>query len=364
MTDPVDWREGEPRLVRRWREALEARSGRDLLILVDGLGLEDLERYRGHTRFFRTHANSLERETTIAPATTTSVLASLFTGVSPLAHGILGYEGLTSNGTRVNNLRGAKNLDPREWIRARGYAEGSERCVAHVGPARYRNSFLTGMLQPAERWDFFGYSSPGGRIGAVQKALSHVGAGGACYLHVPDIDKAGHRYGPGSTAWLDALEDTDRFLDTLMRSVPEGTRVSITADHGMVEADFEQIMDLAHAPGMLSRCSAVAGEGRALMVRFGDADGHPPLAELRSWVGERGDVLDTDQMLSSGLLGEARGSERAIVAQRLGDALIFARGRHQFTHTGFVSAASLTQRGVHGSLSDAELAVPFLQFTV
>ncbi len=364
MTEPVDWREGEPSLVRRWRETLESRSGRDLLILVDGLGFDGLERYRAHTRFFRSHVSELERETTIAPATTTSVLASLFTGAAPLTHGILGYEGLTASGARVNNLKGTRDLDPRAWICACGYTERTERRVAHVGPARYRASFLTGMLQPAKRWDFFGYSSPGGRVGAVRKALEHVGDEGACYLHVPDIDKAGHRYGPGSTAWLDALENTDRFLGTLMRSVPAKTRVSITADHGMVEADLDQIADLAHAPGALSRCSAVAGEGRALMIRFEESDARPPLTELRSWVGERGRVLDAHEMHSSGILGDACAADPRVVAERLGDALIFAHGRHQFTHTGFITAASLEQRGVHGSLSEAELAVPFLQFTV
>lgn len=364
MTEPVDWREGEPSLVRRWREALEGEGARDLLILVDGLGFDELERYRSHARFFRSHMNHLDRETTLAPATTTSVLASLFTGVAPLTHGILGYEGLTARGERVNNLQGEKGLDPRSWIRAGGYTELHERHVAHVGPARYRTSFLTGMLQPANRWEFFGYSSPGRRSDAVRKALDHVGEGGACYLHVPDIDKAGHRHGPGSTAWLDALENTDRFLGALMHSIPRDTRVSITADHGMVEADLNQIADLAHAPGVLSRCSAVAGEGRALMVRFEEADGCPPLEELRSWVGERGDVLDRERMLSSGLFGDPGTADRRVLAERLGDAFIFANGRHQFTHTGFIRATALEQRGVHGSLSSAEIAVPFLQFAV
>lgn len=364
MTAPVDWREGTPRLVRKWRDALEDGSGRDLLILVDGLGFEALERARAHARFFRAHAREIERETTIAPATTTSVLASLFTGLAPLSHGILGYEGLTASGSRVNNLTGAKDLGPREWIRVDISEQRQQRRVAHVGPARYRTSFLTGMLQPAEHWDFFGYSAPGGRIGALRKALAHVGENGACYLHVPEIDKAGHRYGPGSTAWLDALEDTDRFLSTLMRALPPRTRVSITADHGMVPANFDHIADLAHAPAPLSRCTGVAGEGRALMVRFNSSDGCPPLADLRDWVGERGLVLDAEQMLSSGLLGNPRFADSRVVHERVGDALIFARGRHQFTHTGFVSAASLEQRGVHGSLSEAELFVPFLQIEV
>ncbi|MDO5646100.1 MAG: alkaline phosphatase family protein [Dermabacter sp.] len=378
---PAPWAHGVPEIIGVWREMLSRSEGADLVILVDGLGSTALRTHRAHTRHLRTHEENTHTLRTLLPSSTASVLTSVFTARSPLEHGVLGYTVLDRAGQAINQLQGAPGVSPTGWLAGDRPLESvslaarirdSPRKVAHVGPARYAGSFLTGMLQYG--WDFFGHGAQREVADAVRAALRSVGPRGLVYLHVPDLDKAGHRDGPGSEKWREALEGIDALIGTLQRTIGAGVRVSITSDHGMVAAHPDRIHDLAAALGIAPTIAAVAGEGRALMVRLHarpDDDRQGAIERLRDWVGDRGAVLERRQLLDSGVLGPVPSGAQAqgggpgphpSIEERLGDALIFARGDHQFTDTRFVPVASLAQKGVHGSFTREEMQVPLIRF--
>lgn len=349
---------GRPEILARVEACLTRQRGRDLFIVIDGLGADLLEEHLSYARGLRPMVRDGQRLESIMPSTTSSALTSYFTGVSPLEHGVLGYTTLDANGVAVNQLQGHGDIRAGEWRGGRtlgDIARERGRRIAHVGPARYRGSFFTEMLQPG--WDFFGYRNVSDRVETVTRALRSVGADGLVYLHIPDVDKAGHEYGPRSSEWLSALEDIDYLVRSLMRVSPKGTRVSITSDHGMISANHSRIRDLASSP-LGSGVTAAAGEGRALMLRCRDPESQVPV--LRDLVGENGVVLDGTEILRRGVLGPADSSlHHPMLRDRLGDAMVIAHGDYQFTHTGFVPEASLAQRGVHGGGTDAECFIPW-----
>lgn len=359
-----DFTRQQPELLRAASRVFDSTQGRDVLVLVDGLGRDALSRSLAHAPFMRSVKDRINTLTTLVPSTTATVITSLFTGRSPLEHGVIGYQGLSSGPVTVNNLQGTAGTDPETWLLAESRRPANPtRPLAHVGPDRYASSFFTRMLQPASSWSFFGYRRLDERLDAVRAALTKTGANGLVYVHVPDVDKAGHAYGPESQEWLAALEDTDAFLRALPRVAPRGTRITVTSDHGMIAADHENVYDLAEGPQEIRKAATVGGEGRALLVRFANDPGialETRLRVLRDWVGERGQVYGAAELLSNGMLGPATLQARE-VSDRLGDALILANDRHQFTHSTWVSAASLEQRGVHGSVSREEMRIPFVQ---
>lgn len=365
------WHEGTPALLTALAGVFARREGRDLLVLVDGLGAEALGEHRAYLRALRPAVSEAQILPTIVPSTTASALASYFTGASPLEHGVLGYTTFAASGAVINQLKGQQGLSGTAWRGGITHGERMRevgRTLAHVGPARYQGSFLTQMLQP--EWPFFGYRRESERLDAIRSALHAVGPDGLVYVHVPDIDKAGHQAGPDSEQWRAALEHVDSLVGALLRLSPRGTRLTLVSDHGMRAAVPSRILDFAESPLQVA-VSAVAGEGRALMVRFspwgaqcGEAEGVADgvganVVRLRQWVGERAHVLDTEAMLSSGVLGPAaRGRHHPDLHHRLGDAFLLAREDYQFTDTRYISRMALAQRGVHGGVSESEMLVP------
>src|SRR5699024_6638902 len=136
--------------------------GRDLVVLLDGVGADLLAEHRALTPTLRREESRTQRVRTVTPATTSSAMVSLHTGQPPLSHGVLGY--LTYDprtGHSLNQLTGAPGADPRRWMP---------------------------LPTPVER---------GGRR-AVRTALHRAGPDGLVHLHVDDVDHAGHRHGVDS----------------------------------------------------------------------------------------------------------------------------------------------------------------------
>lgn len=339
----------------------ESAGGLDLIIIIDGLGRIALDEFRSYTPRLRQLSEQTTTVRTLAPSTTATVLTSLLTGRSPLEHGVLGYTVFAdrSSTRTVGQLTGDPSIDPAAWMPLQNLGQqaiASGRSAAQVGPARYAGSFLSSVMQ--RDWAFVQQRTVHHRVRAVESALHRAGDNGVVYLHLAEVDKAGHHAGPGSDPWRAALEDVDQLVGTLVRRLSDRVRLTITADHGMMPTSRAEVLDLAEQP-IGAAITAVSGEPRALSVRSAHSEGEL-VERLQSAVGERGLVMGRSDLIASGLLGSAEAlSEHA--AERLGDAIIWARGATALTHSGFIADAVLDQRGMHGSLTDEEMLVPLIQ---
>src|SRR5699024_5003593 len=92
-----------------------------ILLMVDGLGLEQLEQFSAHAPFFR---RTMQQQTadqtemsTIYPSTTAAALSSLGTGLPPGEHGIVGYDVYDPQRQKVINQLGGwdERTDPPRW---------------------------------------------------------------------------------------------------------------------------------------------------------------------------------------------------------------------------------------------------------
>src|SRR5699024_1634070 len=66
-------------------------AGRDVVVLLDGLGADLLAEHRSLTPTLRRLEQETTRIRTVAPSTTATAMVSLHTGLAPLEHGVLGY---------------------------------------------------------------------------------------------------------------------------------------------------------------------------------------------------------------------------------------------------------------------------------
>src|SRR5699024_9611261 len=238
--------------------------GPDLVVLLDGVGADLLAEHRALTPTLRRLESEITRVRTVAPSTTASAMVSLHTGAPPLRHGVLGY--LTRDprsGRSLNQLTGSPGTDPREWMPLPTPVESGTRRAVQVAPAKHEGSHLSGVA--FRGWEFLGHGR-GDRVQAVRTALHRAGPDGLVHLHVDDVDHAGHRHGVDSEPWRTALAEVDALVGALLRRLPRGTRIHLTADHGMVDTSPQHTIDLAAHPQLLRLVDEAAGEARALAL--------------------------------------------------------------------------------------------------
>ena len=319
-----------------------------LLILVDGLGYELIEEYVGHTPTLRRVRGDVRSIHTVVPSTTAAAITAFGTGERPGATNMVGFS-VAYRGTVMNLLAMEGGPAPSEWQPVPTYFErlaAADVASAVVSPARFAGSGLTGAALrgarhvPAETLDE-----------RVSAALRELRAGTpVVYLYWSEIDHAGHGSGVGSDSWIANLEEFDAGLARLLRSLPAGVRTVMTADHGMINVDASQIVDVASTPALREGVRIVAGDTRAVHVHADAGRADEVEARWRDVLGESAWIVSGEAI--SALIGAGDG------AAVIGDFLVLARGRGGVVDSRTQSASAIAMPGVHGSLTSTEMRIP------
>ena len=319
-----------------------------LLILVDGLGYELIEEYVGHTPTLRRVRGDVRSIHTVVPSTTAAAITAFGTGERPGATNMVGFS-VAYGGTVMNLLAMEGGPAPSEWQPVPTYFErlaAAGVASAVISPARFAGSGLTGAALrgarhvPAETLDE--------RVSAALRELRADTP--VVYLYWSEIDHAGHGSGVGSDSWIAHLEEFDAGLARLLRSLPAGVRTVMTADHGMINVDASQIVDVASTPALREGVRVVAGETRAVHVHADAGRADEVEARWRDVLGESAWIVSGEAI--SALIGAGEG------AALIGDFLVLARGRGGVVDSRTQSASAIAMPGVHGSLTSTEMRIP------
>ncbi len=339
------------------------------VVLADGLGRNLLKQKSAHTPFLRSIMQAGQGEIPVwldstFPSTTAAALASFGTGLPPGQHGMVGYDVLDPEQDKVVNMLGNwdTKVDPLAWQPFPTVFERAAESitVTTVSLPQFADSAMT---QAALRGgDFVAAVTAHARTAAAAEVMAAAGPS-LMYLYVSELDKAGHRYGCQSEQWEHQLEELDATVKRLNSSLPAGTTVLLTADHGMLDVPEQQRIDFAADPSLIAGVRHTAGEPR--MVQLYLEDGSDPairerlLAAWRARFGDRIWAFTRDDALAAGLFGTLRPA----VGPRIGDVMIAARDALAFYDTRRVQPAAMELVGQHGSLTKAEREVPLLCFT-
>ncbi|WP_435735750.1 nucleotide pyrophosphatase/phosphodiesterase family protein [Cellulosimicrobium sp. PMB13] len=342
---------------RAARGALDLpRADRVCVVLVDGLGHLNLAERAGHAPFLRSLLPDARSLTSTFPSTTAAAIGAFGTGTAPGRTGMLGYtQRNPETGGLANMVSWEGAPAPHELQREAPLltvAAEAGVAVTSTGPARFAGS---GMTVAALRGGSYAAADAlERRVDAARLALSRPGL---VYLYWGEVDKAGHHHGSGSWQWGDELEHLDRELARLARSLPAGTLLLVTADHGMVDVDPGLRRDVATDPVLDQGVTLVGGEPRAVHVYTEPGAAGAVAARWRDVLGEDALVLEREEVLARGLLGP---HVRDAAIQAAGDVVVAMRGRATVVDSRTQTAASLALVGVHGSLTEREMRVPLL----
>ena len=332
-------------------------ADRAVVVLVDGLGERLLARRGGHAPFLRRLAGEGHRLTCGFPSTTATSMGTFGTGLPPGAHGLVGYEVLDPpRDLTFNELSWENGPDPRRWQPSATVFERAAQAgvaVTMIGPNYFEGSGLTTAALRGAR--FRGARDLPGRVEAALTALRESPRA-LVYLYWGELDKVGHVRGCDSWQWGDELEAIDRALAELAARLPRGTALHVTADHGMVDVPHEHRLDVAHEPALSAGVRHVAGEARApqLFCRPGAID--DVVAAWRETHGDRAWVLPRDEVARLGCCGPIT----ATVRPRSGEIVVAMRDLTAVVDSRSQRPELISLLGLHGSLTDDEIAVPLL----
>jgi hypothetical protein len=336
-----------------------APTRRACILLVDGLGWEQLRDHPAAAPFLSELASTARPITAGFPASTVTSLGSLCTGCPPGQHGILGYQVLIpGEGRLLNGLRWDSRVDPRTWQPLPTvYERAADAGIAayHIAQGSFRGTGLTNALMRGA--EYLAADSMGALAARAAAALADNAQAFVTVYH-GDLDGTGHVFGVGSDAWRNQLAHVDKLAEHLAGGLPPGTALYVTADHGMVDVGPEDRIDFDAVEELRSGVALLGGEPRARHVYARPGAAADVLAAWREVLGDRAWVLSRDEAIKEGWFGPVDGE----MAKRIGDVIAAPAGTTAIVAThGEPRESALF--GMHGSLTPSEQLVPGVVFT-
>jgi predicted AlkP superfamily pyrophosphatase or phosphodiesterase len=331
-----------------WLPAPAVDADRVVLVLLDGLGWEQLQARRDLAPNLASMTGG--PITSVLPTTTATALTSLTTGTTPGEHGIVGYR-MNVHGEVLNVLRWTTAAgDARQTIPP-GKVQTQLPFLGHRPPVITKAEFArTGFtVAHLDSVRFTGYRMPSTLVteaGRLARASEPF-----VYAYYDGIDKVSHEYGL-SEHYDNELVAADRLVGDVLAAVPSGTAVVVTSDHGQVDVGHRVVV---LAPEVAAHVSMQSGEGRFRWLHA--RPGHvTALAEAaRALHGDLAWVRTRDEIVDGGWFGPTVSSD---ALARLGDVALVARADVAFSEPADTGPFDLVGR--HGSATSAELYVPLL----
>ena len=338
---------------------------RVVLILIDGLGYKDLVSSMGDSL----PVSRLYRITSVFPTTTSTVLTTLFTGLSPGQHGVLGPNVYIKEiGTIVNTLSMGPVIGERDGLHKMGYdlrklfpiKSTIFEELSNMG-IRSRVYVPKGLSGGLSRITYAGaeiveYVTLYDAIINASKFLSDYKVG-FVHIYITTVDSAAHKYGPDSEECGVVIRETVDSVIRMAKKYMADSTVLITADHGHDSVkintkanDVQGLMKFLNVPPY--------GDARAIYLKLNDKASIDELTSLLSRYNVTGRFISRDDAVSMGLFGEVSSE----MVDRVGDVVFIPNSGSSFIYLYKPDNEELlTLKGQHGGLTERELYIPLIQ---
>jgi hypothetical protein len=345
---------------------LDVDLGRQVvLILIDGVSYRDLVDVFGNSL----SVDRVYELSSVFPTTTSTVLTTLFTGLSPGQHGVLGPNiYIKELGTIVNTLNLGPVMGERDGLHKLGFdlkqlfpiksTIFEELQSLGIRSRVYVPKGLSGGLSRitysgAEVVEYATYYD------AIVNAAKFLGEQDTAFVHiyVTTVDSAAHKYGPNAEETRVVLRETVDSIIRLSKIYLGRFSVLITSDHGHDEVarnvkanDVQGLMRILSVPPY--------GDARAVYFKLVDNAYVNELMEVLRRSGIDGIFITKDEALNMNLFGEINEG----VFDRVGDVIFIPSSGSSFIYLYKPGNEEvLTLKGQHGGLTERELYVPLIQ---
>jgi len=316
--------------------------------------------------------------TSVFPSTTAAALTSMFTGLTPSEHGMLGYTlFLKEVGSVVNMIA----LSPaNDWGRSRIFDLGftpdrllpCQKLTESLSKAgissrlliRYelKGSGLSTLLY--RQSEIIPYISASDMFLSLIKILDE-GKGGLTIVYWDGLDPIEHHYGPFSEETRFEMSlfffSLMKFLKKIRRRSADDVLLMLTSDHGQARIGDETSFDVDEIQWLRdSLLMPPTGEGRcAYMYLRRDVRNFRGMFKRR--LGRHFALMETRESVSKGLYGKDELPRDYL--DRLGDVVAIAKGTSKLLFNYNIRERPeppFVRYGSHGGLTLDEMLVPFV----
>jgi len=330
-----------------------------IVILIDGLGVEQIIQRSGHAPWLNSHMTKPNISFCGFPATTSANIASFATGATPGQHGLVGHRVWDRKyDEQINLLVGwNERTDPRIWQPQETVSEKAlllgVQCNV-VAATEYRD---TGYTEATMRGASFIAADTWSEKFEAARSIAHAKQESLTYLYIPELDKYGHQNGWSSSGWAAMLEELDAMLRSFCEQVPNDTGVIITADHGMVETSKPRQLVLDDAYTKSGSVQFVGGDTRVNYVYLDSLGAIEQVVTDLDPFSYAFDAVKTEDAITANWFGEVLQPAR----DRLPELMLLAKSDFTLYHSKFFKTRSFDMIAHHGSLSPAEIRVPLVR---
>ena len=329
---------------------------RECIVLIDGMGMNALKLVGSTLPIFQQLKHQTQLSATF-PSTTSSSLTSLGTGRHVGSHGMVGYTmRVPHSGSPerlLNALKWDERVDPHMWQRQKTLFErGSEHGlkVSHVAAKRYED---TGFTRAALRGaNYRGVNVIDDMVRETGLALRDSGS--FAYVYINDVDDASHREGLGSEKFHSAMARAAELITKLVENLPKGSRIWITADHGMINRD--DFCVLGKGNDLLQNVSLLGGEPRVRYLYLRPGTIEETRSQWQDYLGDKITIYSREEAINRELFGPDV-EERNI--ERIGDLIVIANHNFILVEPDR-EELQLAMVGHHGGVTAAETEIPLL----
>jgi predicted AlkP superfamily pyrophosphatase or phosphodiesterase len=138
------------------------------------------------------------------------------------------------------------------------------------------------------------------------------------------VDDAAHEFGIGSDEYVEALGAVERAAVTFLRGLPEDAVLLLTADHGHMNLDREQIIYSNSIPELKRGVRWVGGDLRAAQVYTKATTTEDAFERWQKFFGNTRWVVRREELIARGWFGSKVTDE---VRGRIGNFLVIDRDR-------------------------------------
>ena len=345
---------------------------RVLLIIVDSLNyslaLKNLELLK-----YNSYETLLVPITSVAPTTTSTALTSIYTGVAPQEHGVLGYRlyirelGMVINTIEFAPIVGGFNDSLRKCgVKTeiltkvkplpRVFAEEGLRTSA-IGYKKLEDTAFTSII--TDGCEMKTYISLSDMLANCRKALEEDFQLVIAYWGL--LDSVGHEYGPNSYEFnLELKHVLLSIRELLIKEFTRGSRdclVILTADHGQIQVSENSTIILGSDSKFLQSLAIPPyGESRFLYLQVYDEE--RLLNAYTEEFSDKGMLFRTEDLVKRGVFGEGIISND--IRFRLGDFIMIMKDRFCVIYPYSSEESVKLLKGRHGGLSYEESIVPLI----
>ena len=338
-----------------------------VIVLVDGMGMAALDDpayadLRGRVR--------MELDS-VFPATTACAITTVATGLWPGRHGVPGWYAYLQERdlsvtvlpyTERNSGRGLDRFGVELgdlWPEPSRFDEVTADMEMHMPKAYVRSTFNRYLSGRCRARGYRSLRQAARRIRRRSRRLQRRGRRAVTFWYIPHYDTLCHDRGVASPQARGILQDLQRMLLELAAALPDGARIALTADHGLIDLSPDQKVAIFDGDPLLDCLRAVpSGEGRTPHFHVRPGRGPELVERLADRCGARMAVLSLDETEELRLFGPEPLSDQA--RRRFGDYVGVTLEPLSVAYYRSEDSLGLKNVGIHGGMSPDEVRVPLV----